>query len=110
MGGNPDREPPFFFYEFELVAAIGKGGANIRPEAALTHVYGYAAGLDMTRRDLQDQAKKMARPWDAAKAFDHSAPCSRIVPASRIGNPTAAEPGFGSNATAGTCRVPISRR
>lgn len=111
MGGDPDREPPFFFlkptsallpgggdfpyppvsedvhHEIELVVAIGKGGANIRAEDALDHVYGYAVGLDMTRRDLQAEAKKMARPWDASKAFDHSAPCSRIESASRIGHP-----------------------
>jgi len=112
MGGNPDREPPFFFmkpgsavlpegrdfpypslsqnvhYEFEMVVALGKGGANIAAASALDHIYGYAAGLDMTRRDLQDQAKKTARPWDAAKAFDCAAPCSRIVPASRTGHPS----------------------
>ena len=111
MGHDPSREPPFFFlkpgsavlpegrdfpypplaqnvhYEFELVAALATGGANIRAEEALNHVYGYAVGLDMTRRDLQDQAKKMSRPWEAAKAFDHSAPCSRVVPAARIGHP-----------------------
>jgi fumarylpyruvate hydrolase len=111
MGHDPNREPPFFFvkpggavlpegrdfpypalsnnvhFEFELVAAISAGGANIRTEEALDHIYGYAVGLDMTRRDLQDQAKQMRRPWEAAKAFDHSAPCSRVVPASRIGHP-----------------------
>ena len=111
MGGDPDREPPFFFlkpntallpaggdfpypalsedvhHEIELVVAIGKGGSNMRAEDALDHVYGYAVGLDMTRRDLQAEAKKMARPWEASKAFDLSAPCSRIEPASRIGHP-----------------------
>jgi fumarylpyruvate hydrolase len=111
MGGDPDREPPFFFikpssallpegrdfpypplstevhHEMELVVAIGKGGANIRAEDALDHVYGYAVGLDMTRRDLQAEAKKMARPWEASKGFDGSAPCSRIKPASKIGHP-----------------------
>jgi fumarylpyruvate hydrolase len=111
MGHDPHREPPFFFlkpgsailpegrdfpyppltrnvhYEFELVAALGTGGASIRAADALQHIYGYAVGLDMTRRDLQDQAKEMRRPWEAAKAFDHSAPCSRIVPAERIGHP-----------------------
>jgi len=111
MGHDPDREPPFFFvkpasavlpegrdfpysaltgnvhYEFELVAALGAGGANIRAADALKHIYGYAVGLDMTRRDLQEQAKSLRRPWEAAKAFDHSAPCSRVVPASRIGHP-----------------------
>jgi fumarylpyruvate hydrolase len=111
MGHDPDREPPFFFlkpgqallpegrdfpypssshdvhYEFELVAAIGKGGTDIRVEGALNHVYGYAVGLDMTRRDLQLQAQKMARPWDAGKAFDFSAPCSAVAPVSKIGHP-----------------------
>jgi fumarylpyruvate hydrolase len=114
MGGDPDREPPFFFikpasalllegqdfpypplsedvhHEIELVVAIGKGGANIRAEDALDHVYGYAVGLDMTRRDLQAEAKRMARPWEASKAFDYSAPCSRIEPASKIGHPSKA--------------------
>ena len=112
MGGDPDREPPFFFakpadaivadggdfpyptqtadvhHEMELVVALGKGGANIAAEDALAHVYGYAAGLDMTRRDLQAQAKKQGRPWDTAKGFDHAAPCGRIAPAARIGHPT----------------------
>jgi fumarylpyruvate hydrolase len=111
MGHDPDREPPFFFlkpgqallpqgrdfpypsashdvhYEFELVTAIGKGGADIRVESAVDHIYGYAAGLDMTRRDLQLQAQKMARPWDVGKAFDFSAPCSEVTPASKIGHP-----------------------
>jgi fumarylpyruvate hydrolase len=111
MGHDPDREPPFFFlkpgqallpqgrdfpyppasqnvhYEFELVAAIGKGGADISANDAEKHIYGYAVGLDMTRRDLQLQAQKMARPWDAGKGFDWSAPCSAVAPASKIGHP-----------------------
>ncbi len=111
MGHDPEREPPFFFlkpghallpegrdfpypsssrdvhYEFELVAAVGKGGTDIRVEDALNHIYGYAAGLDMTRRDLQLQAQKMARPWDVGKGFDYSAPCSAVAPASKIGHP-----------------------
>ena len=111
MGHDPEREPPFFFlkpghallpegrdfpypssshdvhYEFELVAAIEKGGTDIRVKDALNHVYGYAVGLDMTRRDLQLQAQKMARPWDAGKAFDFSAPCSAVAPVSKIGHP-----------------------
>lgn len=111
MGHDPNREPPFFFmkpasavvtddadfpypsatkdvhHEMELVVAIGKGGANIPAEKALEHVYGYAVGLDMTRRDLQGEAKKMGRPWDTGKAFDHSAPCSAVVPAKKIGHP-----------------------
>jgi len=112
MGHDPDREPPFFFmkpgtcivpegrdfpypslsedvhYEFELVVAIGTGGANITAADAPKHIYGYAAGLDMTRRDLQWLAKKLARPWDASKAFDASAPCAKIVPATKIGHPS----------------------
>lgn len=111
MGHDPEREPPFFFlkpgqallpqgrdfpypsssgdvhYEFELVAAIGKGGADIRVEDALSHIYGYAVGLDMTRRDLQLQAQKLARPWDVGKGFDLSAPCSAVTPATKIGHP-----------------------
>ena len=105
MGGNPEREAPFFFtkpadavltggapmpyppmtrnlhHEMELVAAIGQGGTDIPEAAALAHVWGYAAGLDMTRRDLQGEAKQAGRPWDMAKGFDHSAPIGEIVPA-----------------------------
>lgn len=97
MGGDPSREPPFFFtkpadavvesgatipyppatqdlhYEGELVVAIGKGGADIAPEVALSHVWGHAAGNDLTRRDLQAEAKAARRPWDMAKGFDNSA-------------------------------------
>jgi fumarylpyruvate hydrolase len=111
MGGDPTREAPFFFtkpadavltggtdmpyppgtadlhHEMELVAAIGSGGSHIKPGDALGHVYGYAAGLDMTRRDLQSEAKKAGRPWDMSKGFDFSAPIGEIVPASRIGHP-----------------------
>jgi len=111
MGHDPTREPPFFFakhadtvvpgggvlpypvatkdlhHEIELVVAIGKGGADIPEAEALAHVYGYAVGLDMTRRDLQAEAKKLARPWEMAKNFDHSCPISAIVPAARIGHP-----------------------
>jgi len=103
--GADDREPPFFFtkpadavtasggaipyppdtadlhHEIELVAAIGVGGANISAGQALTHVWGYAVGIDLTRRDLQAEAKAKARPWDLAKGFDRSAPISPIVPA-----------------------------
>jgi len=113
MGGDPDREPPFFFlkpadaivadggdfpyptqtsdvhHELELVVALGKGGVNIAPDRALDHVFGYAVGLDMTRRDLQAAAKKQGRPWDTSKGFDHAAPCGAIAPASRIGHPAA---------------------
>ncbi len=111
MGHDPDREPPFFFqkcpdnllvgggdfpypvksgdvhWEIELVLALSRGGQNIPQGRALDHVYGYAVGLDMTRRDLQGEAKKMGRPWDVGKAFEHSAPCSALHPAARIGHP-----------------------
>ena len=111
MGSDPDREPPFFFmkpadalllndgdmpyppkskdlhHEMELVVAIGTGGANISEADALRHVWGYAAGLDMTRRDLQNAAKKEGKPWDMGKGFDLSAPIGLMVPASRIGHP-----------------------
>ena len=111
MGRDPDREPPFFFtkwaetvvpsgttiayptetanyqYEGELVVAIGKGGRNIAAEDALDHVYGYATGLDMTRRDLQSQAKELGRPWDTAKNVEQSAPLGLIRPASQVGHP-----------------------
>jgi fumarylpyruvate hydrolase len=109
--GHDDREPPFFFskpadslvtdgssvpyppqtqdlhHEIELVIAIGRGGSGISAEDALGHVYGYAVGLDMTRRDLQALAKKAGRPWEMAKGFDHSAPVSPIRPAAEIGHP-----------------------
>jgi fumarylpyruvate hydrolase len=111
MGHDPDREPPFFFqkpadvlvpeggefpypdasnnvhYEMELVVAIGKGGSHIPAEQALDHVFGYGVGLDMTRRDLQNEAKDTGRPWEAGKAFEYSAPCSRIYPVSQVGHP-----------------------
>jgi fumarylpyruvate hydrolase len=111
MGGDPNRDVPFFFtkpadalltegadmpyptmtgdlhHEMELVAAIGRGGADIPEAEALNHVWGYAAGLDMTRRDLQSEAKKKGRPWDMSKGFDHSAPIGEIVPAAKIGHP-----------------------
>jgi fumarylpyruvate hydrolase len=113
MGHDPTREPPFFFckpadalvpsgsalpfplatkdlhHEIELVVALGKGGTHIAEADALGCVYGYAVGLDMTRRDIQAEAKKLARPWDLAKGFDASAPISPIVPASNIGHPAA---------------------
>lgn len=112
MGSDPDREPPFFFmkpadalvlndadmpypsqtkdlhHEMEMVVAIGKGGKDIPVDGALSHVYGYACGLDMTRRDIQNQAKKEGRPWDMGKGFDKSAPISAIVPASKCGHPS----------------------
>jgi len=74
-------------HEIELVVAVGKGGANITVDDALDHVFGYAVGFEMTRRDLQEQAKAAGTPWDAAKGFDYSAPISAIRPASDIGHP-----------------------
>jgi fumarylpyruvate hydrolase len=111
MGHDPDREPPFFFtkpadalvpgggaipyppatndlhHEVELVVALGKGGADIPEAQALDHVFGYAVGIDLTRRDLQAEAKELRRPWDMAKAFDRSAPVSALRSAARIGHP-----------------------
>ncbi|MDR0457972.1 MAG: fumarylacetoacetate hydrolase family protein [Burkholderiaceae bacterium] len=114
MGFDPDREPPFFFckpadavvpagygqvlelaypsqtsnyhYEAELVAAIGKSGADIALERALDHVWGYAVGLDMTRRDLQIKMREQGRPWEIGKAFDRSAPVGPIHPAAQVGH------------------------
>ena len=110
MGKDPDREPPFFFtkpadavvddktcipyppetdnfhYEAELVVAIGKGGINIDEADALDHVWGYAIGNDLTRRDLQAIAKEMGRPWDWGKAFDHSAVCGPVHPVDSVGH------------------------
>ena len=76
-----------FCHEIELVVAIGTPGSDIAEERALTHVWGYAAGLDLTRRDLQMAAKAAGQPWEAAKAFDGSAPITPVVPVSRIGHP-----------------------
>jgi len=111
MGRDPDREPPFFFmkpadavvdsgaalpyppdtndlhHEIELVVAIGVPGSDIARDRALDHVFGYAAGIDLTRRDLQSQAKEAGRPWDWAKGFDRSAPIGPIRRASEIGHP-----------------------
>jgi fumarylpyruvate hydrolase len=111
MGHDPDREPPFFFlknpdslvpdggefpypdasrdvhHELEMVVGLAEGGKDIPLDRALDHVFGYAVGLDMTRRDLQGEAKKLGRPWEVGKAFEHSAPCSALVPAREIGHP-----------------------
>lgn len=77
-----------FCHEIELVVAIGHGGRDIAPDAVdANHIWGYAAGLDLTRRDLQQQAKRAGGPWEPAKAFDHSAPCTPIVPAAACGHP-----------------------
>lgn len=113
MGKDPDREPPFFFmkpadalqivgsaprahtyppktanyhFEVEMVAALSGGGSDIPAETALDHVYGYAVGLDMTRRDVQDEAKALSRPWDTAKAADGSGPIGALHPVSRVGH------------------------
>jgi len=123
MGGDPDRETPFFFckpadaavpggghipfppatanlhHEVELVAVLGKGGADIAETNALDCVFGYGVGLDMTRRDLQEVAKKAARPWDMAKGFDQSAPISAIRPVSEIGHPEDATISLSVNGT-----------
>ena len=72
-----------FHHEIELVVAIGRAGLRLTPEAALGHVFGYAAGNDLTRRDLQRAAKERGEPWDISKGFDHSAPVAAIRPASR---------------------------
>ncbi len=111
MGHDPEREAPFFFqknpgnldasgifpypdrsvdvqFEVELVVALSGGGRDIPAERAEALIWGYGVGLDMTRRDLQGQAKKAGRPWEVGKAFEHSAPCSALVPASEIGHPT----------------------
>ena len=111
MGSDPDREPPFYFmkpadavvesgatipwpsrtanlhHEVELVVAIGKAGSDIAAIEALEHVFGYAVGIDLTRRDLQAAAKAAGRPWDTAKGFDRSAPLSAIHQAADIGHP-----------------------
>jgi fumarylpyruvate hydrolase len=114
MGHDPNREPPFFFqknpdqlvttgkfpypsmstdvhFEMEMVVALGSGGTDISVASAMDLVWGYGVGLDMTRRDLQGEAKKLGRPWEVGKAFEASAPCSALVPASEIGHPTSGE-------------------
>jgi len=111
MGKDPDREPPFFFlkpadtvvdsgaaipyppltgnlhHEIELVVAIGTGGTDIPVARARDHVFGYGVGLDLTRRDLQLEARDKGRPWDWGKGFDRSAPCAALRPAARAGHP-----------------------
>jgi fumarylpyruvate hydrolase len=114
MGGDPEREPPFFFakpadaivqngsavpypprtanfhHEVELVVAIGRGGANIAAQAALEHVFGYALGNDLTRRDLQSQQRAKGLPWEISKGFDHAAPLTAVHPVSQVGHPSRA--------------------
>jgi fumarylpyruvate hydrolase len=80
-----------FHHEIELVVAIGKGGKNISATNAMQHIYGYAVGLDMTRRDLQNEMKKQGRPWCIGKGFDHSAPMGPITPAEQAGDVENAE-------------------
>ncbi len=75
-------------FEIELVVALKSGGVNIKAADAMSHVFGYAVGIDMTRRDLQDVAKKLARPWEVAKAFEASAPCTALVPAQHVESPS----------------------
>ena len=111
MGRDPDREPPFFFmkpadavvadgsdipyakatenlhYEMELVVAIARPCEDIGPDAAKEHIFGYAAGIDLTRRDLQLAAREKGRPWDTGKGFDRSAPCGAIRPAGQVEDP-----------------------
>ena len=109
MGHDPDREPPFFFqknpdnldasgtfpyprqtddvhFEAELLVALKSGGENIKVEDALDHVWGYAPSLDMTRRDLQGIAKKMGRPWEIGKAFEHSGPVGSLQSVADVGH------------------------
>ena len=113
MGKDPDREPPFFFskpadavvpdggevpfppatadlhHEIELVVALGEGGRDVPEAEALSKVFGYAVGIDLTRRDLQTEAKNLGRPWDTGKGFEASAPCSAVHPVSEVGHPEA---------------------
>lgn len=111
MGHDPNREPPFFFqknpsnvdasgtfpypaqtsdvhHEVELVVALKSGGTNIPLDKALDHVWGYGIGLDMTRRDLQGEAKKLGRPWEIGKAFERSCPVGPLHPVAETGHPT----------------------
>ena len=111
MGHDPDREPPFFFqknpdnldpsgefpypsqtedvhHEIEMLVALRSGGRNIPLDRALEHVYGYGVALDMTRRDLQGQMKKMGRPWEIGKAFERSAPCGPVHRVEEVGHPS----------------------
>jgi fumarylpyruvate hydrolase len=112
MGHDPNRESPFFFqknpnnldssgefpypphssdvhHEVELVVALKSGGTNIPVDKALDHVWGYAVALDMTRRDLQGEAKKQGRPWEIGKAFERSGPVGPLQPVTKVGHPAA---------------------
>jgi len=112
MGEADERDPPIFFqkptdsiveeggylpypsatqdyqYECELVVAIGSKAKHVETAKALSHVYGYAVGLEMTRRDLQRAAAKAGHPWENGKSFDHSSPCSKIYPVTEVGHPS----------------------
>lgn len=125
MGKDPEREAPFFFmkpaqavldaaqpatmayppqtsnlhHEVELVVAIGTGGRDIAPEQALQHVYAYTVGLDMTRRDLQTQAKNAGRPWEFGKAFSQSAPMGELHTVAQLGHPKQARIALDVNGT-----------
>jgi len=123
MGRDPEREPPFFFtkapdsivpgggrvrypprtanmhHEIELVAAIGTGGAGIRAADARGHVFGYAIGVDLTRRDLQLAARELGRPWDTGKQFDNAAPIGAIHPVGAVGHPARGRITFAVNGT-----------
>jgi fumarylpyruvate hydrolase len=103
MGSDPERQAPFFFtkpadavvasglrlpfpsrtvnlhHEVELVVALGRGGVDVQPQDAPSMIFGYAVGIDLTRRDMQAEAKKMGRPWDMSKGFDHSAPIGPLT-------------------------------
>ncbi|MBT4163005.1 MAG: fumarylacetoacetate hydrolase family protein [Gammaproteobacteria bacterium] len=115
MGGDPSREPPFFFikssfsilsdgeemrfpdfsndvhHEVEMVVALGLGGSHVPVEEAMSLVFGYGVGVDMTRRDRQAEAKQKSRPWEAGKTFVHAAPCSAIAPIEETGIVDSAE-------------------
>jgi fumarylpyruvate hydrolase len=78
-----------YHHEIELVVAIGKGGRNIAAKRALEHIWGYAVGLDMTRRDVQSALRKQGQPWELSKAFDQSAPIAPLYPVGRVGHPQA---------------------
>ena len=126
MGGDPKKDPPCFFskpsdaacnvavvpypsktnnlhHEIEQVVAIGKRGRDISVEDALSHVWGYGVGVDLTRRDLQKEAKDDGRPWDMSKGFDFSAPMSPLVPSSAVVDPLKGEIGLKVNGKTTQC-------
>mmetsp|Transcript_5570 Transcript_5570/g.13522 ORF Transcript_5570/g.13522 Transcript_5570/m.13522 type:complete len:285 (+) Transcript_5570:98-952(+) len=126
MGGDPKTDPPCFFskpsdaacqvsslpyppltnnlhHEIEQIVAIGKGGSNISESEALSHVWGYGVGVDLTRRDIQAEAKEKSKPWDMAKGFDFSAPMSVLVPSDKVANPLKGEIGLKVNGETVQC-------